>query len=337
MRTTIRRLLLILLSPLWLTLVILSLLVGLATFSGTDLAAGLSRAAYDGSIEGEQLTTLAARFILLPFQLTFIGLVIAAALWIVRRRQRFGRWVLGDSLAERWTAAEPAGELPPVLLPHRRRTLQQIFSSLIAVVTFFVAALLCLGQFIAREDLAVVVAALTSSLAWGARLPIGDLLGGISNIFESNLAVGDRIEYRQVDRVIEGVVEAVDLRFLSVRASSGELTTIPFGELRIFRNYSRGDHVGVYTIFPITAPDLGRAVALLNELAPESVSLVPYLVEPWQAMSLEGEMGAIVDLCLFGKTTHGCEDDTQAAIHAVVHGRFAAAGIRLAGKEDKPS
>lgn len=337
MRTTVRRLLILLLSPLWLTLGIISLLIGLTVFSGTDAALALSTAVYAGTPEGEQLATLAARVVLLPFQLIFIGLVIAAALWIVRRRQRFGRWVLGDSLAERWTAAEPAGELPPVLLPHRRRTLQQIFSSLIAVVTFFVAALLCLGQFISRDDLAVVVAALTSSLAWGARLPIGDLLGGISNIFESNLAVGDRIEYRQVDRVIDGVVEAVDLRFLSVRAYSGELTTIPFGELRIFRNYSRGDHVGVYTVFPITAPDLARAVTLLNELAPESMSLVPDLVEPWQTMSLEGEMGAILDLCLFGKTIQGREDEVQAATHAIVHGRFAAAGIRLAGGGDKPS
>lgn len=327
---TSRRLLLLLLSPIWLAVLMVSLLVGLAEFAEGDLAAILAAAIATDSIESGQLSVLAVRVLLFPFQLIFIGLVVTAALWVFRRRDRFGNWVLGDSMAERISSTDlVAGDRPPVLQPERRRTLQQFLSSAIAFAAIFVAVLLGLGQFVERGDLAVVVAALTSSLTWGARLPISDYLGGISNIFENNLAVGDQISYKQVDRTVSGLVESVDLRFMSVRADTGELTSIPFGELRVFRNLSRGEHIGVYAGFPIAVEDLSRAVDLLEDLAPQSMELVPDLVEPWQPISLEGEMGAILDLHLFGKTTPNREDDLQLALHSVVQQKFAAEGIRL--------
>lgn len=335
---TSRLFLIIILSPIWLTIALISLLVGLATISDVDLPAILAAAFYTGSAESQPLALLAARLMLLPFQLVFIGLVMAASLWVFRRRTRFGSWILGDPLADRISSSEIiSGELPSVLHRNRRRTLQQMLSSTIAITAILAATLLSLGQFIDRADLAVVVAALTSSLAWGARLPLSDLLGGLTNIFESNLAVGDRIRYKQVDREINGIVESVDLRFLSVRANTGELTSIPFGDLRVFRNYSRGDHIGVYVGFPIAASDLDRAVKLLTELAPRSVDLVPYLVEPWQPISLEGEMGEVVDLHLFGQTAQDLEDELQLALHTVVHERLAAEGIALWSRGASPT
>ncbi|MBP6785962.1 MAG: mechanosensitive ion channel family protein [Candidatus Promineofilum sp.] len=330
---TCRSLLIVMLAPVWVVLASISAVVGLAVFSGADPAAVLAPAFYSGGAEMEQLSVLLARVVLLPFQLIFIAMVGGAALWVFRRRGRIAGWVLGEPLAERLFARDqmPA-EASAVLPAGRRHTMHQILSSVVALSAILLAALLIMGQFIGRADLAVVVAALTSSLAWGARLPVGDLLGGLGNMFESNLAVGDHIRYRQFDRSVDGLVESVDLRFLSVRARTGELTSIPFGELRIFRNYSRGQFLGVYIAVPIAAADLSRAVTLLNELAPHSVALVPYLMEPWQPMSLEGEMGAILDLYLFGKTTQEWEDELQLAMHTVVHERFAAAGIRLAGQ-----
>ena len=331
----VRRLLFWLLSPLWLVLAGLSLIVGVAFSSGNSPAALLSAAFFNGTPVELQVATLVARLLLLPFQLIFIALVMGATLLVFRRRDQLARWVLGEPLAERLAAADGAtGDLPAVLQPTRRQTVRQILSSLIAISAIILGILLAVGQFVARDDLALVMAALTSSLAWGARLPIGDLLGGITNIFETNLAVGDRILYKQFEKTVEGTVESVDLRFLSVRARSGELTSIPFGDLRIFRNYSRGSFIGVYAAFPVAAEDLRRAVTLLLDMAPESMTLVPQLLEPWQPMGLEGVLGATVDLFLFGKTNQEWEDDLQLAMHAVVHERFEAAGIPLRGKDD---
>ncbi len=333
-----RRILFWLLSPIWLALAAISLTVGLAFSSGNNPAATLVAEFFDGTPVELQMATLVVRLLLLPFQLIFIGLVIAAALWIFRRRDRLARWVLGEPLTRRLATADvTAGDLPAVLQPTRRRTVRQILSSLIALAAIFLGTLLAVGQFVARDDLALVVAALTSSLAWGARLPIGDLLGGITNIFETNLVVGDRILYKLFEKTVEGSVESVDLRYLSVRARSGELTSIPFGDLRIFRNYSRGNFIGVYAAFPVAAQDLRRAVALLTDLAPESMILVPQLLEPWQPMGLEGILGATVDIFLFGKTNQEWQDELQLAMHAVVHERFEAAGIPLRGKDNNPT
>jgi small-conductance mechanosensitive channel len=241
---------------------------------------------------------------------------------------------LGEPVTGRLWRDEPGQEPRPGLRPERRLTLQQIIGSTLAVLALGAATVLSIGQFVPRADLAVVVAALTSGLTWGARLPIGDVLGGISNIFETTVSVGERIRYKQVSEQVEGQVEDVDLRFLNVRADSGELTSIPHGELRIFRNFSRGDSSGVYATFPVRARDLARAVALLTELADESPTLATHLVEPWHVMSLDGRLGGITDVTLFGRTTPGNEDDLQLALHALVQVRFAAAEIALAsGKE----
>ena len=115
-----------------------------------------------------------------------------------------------------------------------------------------------------------------------------------------------------------------------MRADSGELTTIPHGDLRVFRNFSRSETSGVYATFPVNTRDLGRAVAVLSELADESPALATQLVEPWHVMSLDGRLADVTDVTLFGRTTPGNEDDLQLALHALVQVRFAAEEITLA-------
>lgn len=322
-----RRLLLLLLSPVLLIVALFSLLVGLSFYAQTNPAALYVATEAPATPQAARALYLMARLVLLPFQLMFIFLAFAGAAWVFRRRQRIGAWVLGEAVSGRLAVVERYDELPTVLRLERRRTMQQIVASIIAVLALGVAVVLSLGQFVPRAELAVVITALTSGLAWGARLPVGDLLGGITNIFETTFTVGDRIRYNQLSEKVEGVVESMDLRFLNVRADSGELTTIPHSELRIFRNYSRGDHVGVYATFAIPATELSQAVALLAELAPESPAIVPLLVEPWHVMSVGGRLGRVVDLSLYGKTTTGHENDLRLALHALVQQRFAVAGL----------
>lgn len=324
-----RRLLLILLSPAWLVLALFSLLIGLAFYAETNPAALYVITETPTSAQAERALYLLARVVLFPFQLIFIFLAFAGALWVFRRRQRIAAWVLGGAFVER-LSGETWGEEPRyVLRPQRRRTWVQIVSSIIAVLAILLAVVLSLGQFVPRAELAVVIAALTSGLTWGARLPIGDLLGGITNIFETTVAVGDRIRYAQVGASLEGVVESMDLRFLDVRADSGELTTIPHGELRIFRNDSRGHHAGVYATLPVAARHLERAVSLLHELAPESTAIVPQLAAPWQILSHDGLLTRFVDLSVYGLTVKGNEEALRLRLHVAVYERLAAAGVAI--------
>ena len=329
-----RRLLLLLASPLLLAAAFFSLLVGFAFYADSNPATFVVLTAAPATVQGQRVLYLLARAFFFPFQLGFIVLAFGAALWVFRRRLRIGGWVLGEPVAGRLRREGTDEARPTVLRPERRLTLQQIIGSILAVLALGLATVLAIGQFVPRADLAVVIAALTSGLTWGARLPIGDVLGGISNIFETTVSVGERIVYRQVSEKVEGEVESMDLRFLNVRADSGELTTIPHGELRVFRNFSRGDSSGVYATFPVHAHDLNRAVALLSALADESPTLATQLVEPWHVMSLDGRLGGVTGVTLFGRTTPGNEDDLQLALHALVQVRFAAEGIPLAGKKE---
>ena len=329
-----RRLLLLLASPLLLVVALSSLMVGVSFYAESNPATFFVLTAAPATVQAQRVLYLLARAVLFPFQLGFIVLAFGAALWVFRRRLRIGGWVLGEPVAGRLRREETDEARPAVLRPERRLTLQQIIGSILAVLALGVATVLSIGQFVPRADLAVVIAALTSGLTWGARLPIGDVLGGISNIFETNVSVGERIRYKQFAEQVEGQVEDVDLRFLNVRADSGELTSIPHGELRIFRNFSRGETSGVYATFPVRARDLNRAVALLTELAGESPVLTTQLVEPWHVMSLDGRLGDVTAVSLFGRTTPGNEDDLQLALHTIVQLRFAAAGIPLAGGKE---
>lgn len=329
-----RRLLLLLASPLLLVLAASSLLVGVAFYADSNPATFFVLAAAPATVQAQRVLYLLARAVLFPFQLGFILLAFGAALWVFRRQLRISGWVLGEPVAGRLRREERGEELPVGLRPERRLTLQQIIGSILAVLALGVATVLAIGQFVPRADLAVVVAALTSGLTWGARLPIGDVLGGISNIFETNVSIGERIVYRQFSERVEGQVEDIDLRFLNVRADSGELTSIPHGDLRIFRNFSRSETSGVYATFPVHANDLNRAVALLSVLADESPTLATQLVEPWHVMSLDGRLGDVTGITLFGRTTPGNEDDLQLALHALVQVRFAAEGIPIAGKKE---
>jgi small-conductance mechanosensitive channel len=325
-----RRLLLILLSPLLVIVAVINLLLGLSFFSGTNpaiLAAGDLELA---TVTNERLLYRVIRCLLLPFQLVFIGLTLVVALWIFRQRHRIAAWIIGEPIIERLASTEGQENIGQVSIrAERRRTWHQLLSRVIALIAIIGGLLFILGQFIPRSELAVVVTALTGSLAWGARLPISDLLGDITSIFEDNYKLGDRIQFKQLDKAIEGVVEHVVMRFVSVRADSGELVTIPHGDLRIFRNKSAGKSIGVYATIPLHSSDLGGAVQLLESLAPRWPEFVPHLTEPWQSLSEEGQMRSTVNLSLFGKTQTGREDDLQLVLYRVVQSRLEEIGIEI--------
>lgn len=333
-----RRIVLLLLSPLLVVLAGLSISVGVAAFNGFELGAETMAALQGQPQEVFQLTELLARCLILPFQLIFIGLVFAAATFVYRRRAQLAEWVLGYKVTQRIAEGFPedasynlAGmnELGlSQVRPGRRRAVHQIVASVIGIAALATAFVISLGQFVALTALAVVATALTSSLAWGGRLIVGDFLGGIGNIFENNYNVGDDVQLRLIDKQqVEGDVEAVNLRYASLRALTGELLTVPHGDIRIFRNYSRRSELGVYVTVPVASSDLPAAVAVLNQLATESPALIPHLLEPLQIVCQDGRLAESVELSLYGRKHAGDTRSLQLAIATEVRERFAAAGI----------
>lgn len=82
----------------------------------------------------------------------------------------------------------------------------------------------------------------------GARALVEDLINGIFLLSQENIAIGD---YVKIDDV-EGTIEKLGFRSLSIRGDGGELYMIPNGIVKRVVNYSR-NKANMFIDFPIRA------------------------------------------------------------------------------------
>ncbi|KAA3659420.1 MAG: mechanosensitive ion channel family protein [Chloroflexi bacterium] len=136
---------------------------------------------------------------------------------------------------------------------------------------------------------------------------VSDFLAGIRFIFEDTFEVGEKVELPGLPggTIVEGVVEAVNLRVTLMRATTSEPYTLPNGEIRVVRNFSRGRFSIANIKIKISAADLSLALPLLEDLGREAVTLLPNLLEPWQVISESGEIGQQTELTLVAKARFG--------------------------------
>jgi len=213
--------------------------------------------------------------------------------------------------------------------PERQETMKSLVSSAINLVAFMTALLLSAGLFVDSNTLIWVVGLFSAAFGLGARPLISDYLAGISFIFEDTYSVGEKTELFGAVPV-EGVVEAVNLRTTSVRASTGELYVVPNGEIRTVRNFSRGKFSIANVTLKVSASDLNNTLAILVALGPEAVRLLPNLIEPWQVISPEGVIGQNTELTLVAKARFGMAAEMRPRLLNLVQERLTDAGIELA-------
>ena len=211
------------------------------------------------------------------------------------------------------------------LRTERQQTLQGLISSTITFVAFTGAILFSIGLFVNPETLIWMVGLFSAAFGLGARPIISDFLTGISFLFEDPFDVGEKVEILGV----EGVVEAVNLRTMSLRAPTGELYFIPNGEVRLIRNFSRGRFSSAKITLKIASEDLGEIVPLLEELGKEAIHELPNLLEPWQVISESGIIGQQTELTLTAKARFGQAAAMRPRLLAFVQERLEAAGINL--------
>lgn len=238
--------------------------------------------------------------------------------WLVKR--------LSGRLAERVVRLNAFAASGHRTSLERRATLSSIIASAITFLAFVTATVLTLAQFIDTTTLVWIIGLFSAAFGLGARPVISDFLTGFSLMFEDTFAVGDKVEILGV----EGVVESVSLRVTQMRAPTGELFTMPNGEIRVVRNFSRGRHSLVTVKLKVEATDLEGALAVLDSLGSEAVSLLPNLLEPWLVLSESGAIGQHTELTLVARARFGKAAEMQPRLLALVHERLSHAGIALA-------
>ncbi|MBK9927398.1 MAG: mechanosensitive ion channel family protein [Anaerolineales bacterium] len=210
----------------------------------------------------------------------------------------------------------------------RQKTLQSLVTSTINLIAFVSATLASMSLFIEPNTLAWVVGLFSTAFGFGARLIIGDYLGGLSFLFEDTFAVGEKIEISG-SPTIEGVVEHINLRTTLLRSPSGELYIVPNGEIRSVRNFSRGKFSIANITLKIQSSDLSTARATLEALGDEAVTLLPDLIEPWKVTNLVGIIGQYTELTLIAKARFGKAAEMRPHLLSLVQERLLEVNIQL--------
>jgi small-conductance mechanosensitive channel len=254
-------------------------------------------------------------------QLLLIALFFLLAWIIYRLSSRFARTIL--------SASRFANSQRP-LRDERRQTLLGLIGATITFIAVVSAIILSLSLFVDSTTLIWVIGLFSAAFGLGARPIVSDFLSGVSFIFEDTFDVDDKVKLPGLaGGDVEGIVEDVRLRTTLIRAPSGEPYTVPNGEIRVVRNFSRGRFSVTDVTIHIEAADLGTAIPLLEELGKEAVTLLPNLLEPWQIISESGELGQQTELTLLAKARFGKASEMRPRLLKLVHERLDVAGIAL--------
>ncbi len=113
------------------------------------------------------------------------------------------------------------------------------------------------------------------AIGFGAQSLIKDFFSGLFLIFEGQIQIGDVVEVAG----LTGVVEDMQLRTTKLRAATGELHTIPNGNITNVTNYTRG---GVAAVVDVPVPyenTVEEVTAVLEKAMDKYAANKPTLIE----------------------------------------------------------
>lgn len=212
------------------------------------------------------------------------------------------------------------------LREERRRTLNDLLASSLSFLVFLAAGIFSMGQFIETTTLVWMIGLFSAAFGLGARPLISDLLTGVGFIFEDTFSVGEKVEILGV----EGVIEEINLRTTLMRAPTGEVYTIPNGEIRMIRNFSRGVFSSSNIKVMVHSADLEKALPLLEALGVEAAASMPNLLEAWHIINTSGMVGQQAELTLLVKARFGTAAELRPRLLALIQKHLAENDISLA-------
>jgi len=210
--------------------------------------------------------------------------------------------------------------------PERQKTLNGLLRGIIKVTLFSMAGVMSLGRFVDSSTLIWLIGLFGAGFGLSARPIISDIMAGASFIFEDTFEVGEKVEIQG----IEGVIESTTLRTTWLRSPSGEIFTIPNGDIRTIRNFSRGRFSPANITLKIHAGDLARTINILEQLGQDSMDTMPNLIEPWQVITVSGEISQITELTLLAKARFGKAAEMRTRLMSIVQTKLTSENINFA-------
>lgn len=208
----------------------------------------------------------------------------------------------------------------------RHQTVVSLVAGLTTTLALFIAFLAALAPIVGIDSLVWMIGLFAAGFGFSAKPFIGDYMTGVMFILEDDFTIGEKVEIVG----IEGVVETITLRTTTLRGMNGEAYTIPNGEIRSVRNFSRGRYTPVKVSVRVPSKQLRQAVLLLENLGEEAMLELPNMLEPWRVITEDGTMGQHTDLTLVAKATFGKGAEMRPRVLALVQERLESEGVLLA-------
>jgi len=215
--------------------------------------------------------------------------------------------------------------------PQRLVTLRDLIASFVRASAYLIALLVILQIFVNATVILAVVSLFSLALSMSARPLVSDVFTGVTLLFEDQFAVGEKVELSGVmgTEGVMGTVERVGLRTTYIRADSGELFIVPNGDVRVVRNFSRGEFSLASITVSVRADRVREAMTLLQEIGRQAHGEIADIIEEPMVMSETGTLAAETTLALRVKTRLGQGAAVRAELLARAEKRLVEGEMRV--------
>ncbi len=215
--------------------------------------------------------------------------------------------------------------------PKRLVTLRDLIASVVRAVAYGVALILILAMIIDPTVILATVSLFSLAFGLAARPLISDVFAGVALLFEDQFAVDEKVELRDLmgTQGVVGAVEHVGLRTVHIRADSGELFIVPNGDVRVVRNFSRGEFSLASITVSVRADRVSEALALLQDIGRQARAEIADIVEEPLVLSETGTLAAETALTLKVKTRLGQGVAVRAELLARAQQELAGKGMHV--------
>lgn len=171
----------------------------------------------------------------------------------------------------------------------RRLTLIPLFRSVLQYLIYFTLGILILYTLDINPAPILAGAGIVGiAVGLGAQTLINDIVSGFFILFENYYLVGDYVELTYAeDIMVEGIVEAIELRTTRIRNPNGQLHIIPNGNMSAVTNYSKEY---IFAVVEFTVPydsNLARVYQVIKEIGQQLKANSPDVLEPTQIDGVE--------------------------------------------------
>ncbi len=171
----------------------------------------------------------------------------------------------------------------------RRLTLIPLFRSFLQYLVYF-GAIVSILYTLNIDPTPILAGAgiLGVAVGFGAQTLINDIVCGFFILFENYYLVGDYIEAGKVEeKVVEGIVEAIELRTTRVRHPNGQLQIIRNGDIGSITNYSKQYIFAVVEVGVPYDSNLAHVYQVIEDVGQQLNADYPDVLEPTQVDGVE--------------------------------------------------